>query len=129
MARRISYSEPRIPIMSNLTGERSRGRRLLRAAYWVATCVSRCGSRRRRWLQAAGASRFLELGPDAVLTATVKECLTPAPDADGDDTDAGARAVAVNGAAGGETAAVESRREWDSPRSRSRVMPAVTVWS
>jgi polyketide synthase 12 len=93
VAGEISYSEPQLTVVSNVTGQPLTAEAACSPHYWVGHVrepvrfydgVS--------WLREAGASSFLELGPDAVLTAAVKECLTPAP---------------VNGPAGGETAAVE----------------------
>ncbi len=75
VARGLSFAEPRIPIVSNTTGEIA-GEELCDPDYWVrhvretvrfADGVRRCA--------AAGATRFLEIGPDGVLGAMVRECL------------------------------------------------------
>jgi acyl transferase domain-containing protein/NAD(P)-dependent dehydrogenase (short-subunit alcohol dehydrogenase family)/acyl carrier protein len=75
VARSVSLAEPRIPIVSNLTGEIAGGE-ICDPDYWVrhvretvrfADGVSRCS--------AAGATHFLELGPDGALSAPARECL------------------------------------------------------
>ena len=88
-SRRASRSaQPRIPIVSNLTGET-----LLRRAGALAP---RTGCRHvretvrfaagARWLGAQGVGSFLELGPDGVLSAMTRECLAT----DSEDERAGA---------------------------------------
>jgi pimaricinolide synthase PimS1 len=80
VAERVTYVEPELDVVSSVTGALV-DRELCSPEYWVrnvrdtvrfsdAICA----------LEAAGANRFLELGPDAPLTAVVPQSLTVAPD-------------------------------------------------
>ncbi|MEU9477977.1 alpha/beta fold hydrolase [Streptomyces sp. NPDC048191] len=80
VAEKLTFREPRIPLVSTLTGRPAETERLSDPAHWVrhvretvrfADAVAS--------LTAAGAGRFLELGPDAVLTGLAREC----PETDG----------------------------------------------
>ncbi|WP_225994297.1 type I polyketide synthase [Streptomyces sp. SS1-1] len=77
----MTYAEPAIPVVSNVTGGLLATERLRSAEYWVEHI--------RRpvrfadgiaFLAGAGVTTFLELGPDAVLTPMAQDCA-------GDDTD------------------------------------------
>ncbi|PJJ04982.1 acyl transferase domain-containing protein [Streptomyces sp. 2333.5] len=72
----LEFHEPAIPIVSTVTGEVVSAGELCSAKYWVQqvrrTVRFRDGV---EWLYAHGVKTFLELGPDAVLTAMGHECL------------------------------------------------------
>ncbi|SCG79570.1 erythronolide synthase, partial [Micromonospora humi] len=73
----LEYAAPRIPVVSNLTGEPVTA---FTADHWVrhvreaVRFADGIG-----WLRAQGTTRFLEAGPDAVLTAMTRLCLDGAP--------------------------------------------------
>ncbi|WP_433732451.1 SDR family NAD(P)-dependent oxidoreductase [Nocardia sp. CA-129566] len=75
VARDVTYHRPQIPLVSNLSG-RIAGDEVLEPAYWVQQV--RAAVRFAQGvdtLVAAGVRRFLEIGPDAVLTAMARQCL------------------------------------------------------
>ncbi|HXS47338.1 MAG TPA: polyketide synthase dehydratase domain-containing protein, partial [Solirubrobacterales bacterium] len=79
VAKSLSFSEPQIPIVSNLTGEQLTNEQATDPAYWVSQvrqAVRFAGA--VTTLDAQGATTYLELGPDAVLTAMASECLEDA---------------------------------------------------
>ncbi|MFF2654134.1 SDR family NAD(P)-dependent oxidoreductase [Streptomyces sp. NPDC058045] len=71
----LDLREPRIPLVSNVTGGLV-GREVTTPDYWMRharqSVLFHDGI---RTLQAQGVTRYLELGPDAVLTALAQECL------------------------------------------------------
>jgi acyl transferase domain-containing protein len=73
----VSFDEPRIPVVSNLTGEAIATSELCTPEYWVRhvreTVRFDDGV---RWLVGQGVGTFMEFGPDGVLTPMVEECLT-----------------------------------------------------
>ncbi len=77
----LDLKPPRIPIVSNLSGEELSAEQATSPAYWAsqirqpvrfAAGIEHLGEQ--------GATRFLELGPQATLTAIAAECLTDARD-------------------------------------------------
>ena len=71
----LTVGQPTIPIMSNLTGQLA-GDDFASAAYWkrhVREAVRFADS--VRFAHAAGATRFLEVGPSSGLTASIEESL------------------------------------------------------
>jgi acyl transferase domain-containing protein/acyl carrier protein len=76
IARGLEYDEPTIPIVSNLTGELLDPQLATDPAYWVRHVREPV-----RFIDAVvalrtqGATTFVELGPDPVLTAMARECM------------------------------------------------------
>ncbi|CDR09743.1 Beta-ketoacyl synthase [Streptomyces iranensis] len=94
VAQVLEYAPPRIPVVSTVTGRVATAEELCSPEYWVRHVREAV-----RFLDAVhtladkGAATFLELGPDAVLTAMAQDCL---PDADADaDADADGTAYAA----------------------------------
>ncbi|MBO3679373.1 acyltransferase domain-containing protein, partial [Streptomyces sp. NEAU-YJ-81] len=81
VAQVLDYAPPRIPVVSTVTGRVATAEELCSPEYWVRhvrEAVRFLDG--MRTLADKGATTFLELGPDAVLTAMAQDCL---PDADG----------------------------------------------
>ncbi len=75
IARGLSFAPPELPIVSNVTGKPA-GEELASADYWVEH-VRRAVRFHDgvSFLHGAGVTRFLELGPNGVLSAMAHECL------------------------------------------------------
>jgi polyene macrolide polyketide synthase len=76
VAEGIFFTVPRIPIVSNVTGGLVAAEEVCSAGYWVRQVRESVRfSDGVRWLESQGVRRFVELGPDGVLSALVHECL------------------------------------------------------
>ncbi len=100
VAEGVSFSPPRIPIVSNVTGELIAPERICTAAYWVQHVREPVRFfDGMRWLAANGVGSFLELGPDGVLSAIAQDCLveetTTTTTSSGSGTVAGTAVLAV----------------------------------
>ncbi len=76
IAQTVTYEEPRVPVISNRSGEPLTPEQATDPAYWVALVREpvRFGAG-IEWLQAQGATAFLELGPDSALAPMARACL------------------------------------------------------
>ncbi len=76
VAKTLDYHEPKIPIVSNLSGEILTPEQATDPAYWVSHARAAVRfAEGIETLDAQGVSAYLELGPDAVLTAMAASCL------------------------------------------------------
>jgi acyl transferase domain-containing protein len=72
----LSFGEPAIPIVSNLTGEPIASEQMRDPGYWARHARETVRfADGVRWLADRGVGRFVELGPDGVLSALCHECL------------------------------------------------------
>lgn len=80
VAEGLTYRKPAVPIVSNVSGAQA-GDEVCDPGYWVAqvrSCVRFAPGVRS--LLDAGVRRFVEVGPDAALTAMIGECLAERPE-------------------------------------------------
>ncbi|MEZ0095634.1 acyl transferase domain-containing protein/D-arabinose 1-dehydrogenase-like Zn-dependent alcohol dehydrogenase/acyl carrier protein/thioesterase domain-containing protein [Streptacidiphilus sp. EB129] len=82
VARTVDYRPPQIPVVSTLTGEPAGAEELCSPDYWVrhvrGTVRFHDGV---RTLARLGVTSFVEIGPDAVLTAMAQDSLDPVAEA------------------------------------------------
>jgi polyketide synthase 12 len=77
IASRLKFKPPKIPVVSNVTGERATAEELMSADYWVRHIRQAV-----RYLdgvhtlEAEGVTTFIELGPHAVLSGMTPPCLS-----------------------------------------------------
>ncbi|MFG3107072.1 amino acid adenylation domain-containing protein [Streptomyces tendae] len=77
ITRSVRYRPPRVPIVSNLTGEPAGPGELDSADYWVRHVSGTVRfDRAMRAAHAAGADAFVELGPKPVLIGLGRHCVT-----------------------------------------------------
>ncbi len=94
VAEGISFGEPRIPLISNLSGGLASREELCTPEYWVRHVRQPVRfADGVRWLRAEGVASFLELGPDGALSAMVAECVDA--EAGGGDAARGAPTTAA----------------------------------
>ena len=74
--RDLQLRSPTVPIISNVTGKLATADELRQPSTGFCTRAGRCGFMKRFSLDRTGTEKFLELGPQAVLSALVQEGLS-----------------------------------------------------
>jgi len=76
----LAFHPPRIPIVSNVTGQLATEQELTSPGYWVRHVRQPVRFQDGvRALAARGTTAYLEVGPGAMLTAMARDCLTASP--------------------------------------------------
>ncbi|WP_405360903.1 SDR family NAD(P)-dependent oxidoreductase [Kitasatospora sp. NBC_00085] len=82
VVRGLSFGEPQLAVVSNVTGRIAAGEELRDPEYWVRHVRQAVRfADGIRALEDAGVTRYLELGPDGVLTGMAQACLAAPDDA------------------------------------------------
>ncbi|MGW7757244.1 type I polyketide synthase [Streptomyces violaceusniger] len=77
----LSFQAPSIALVSNVTGEAANADEVCSAEYWVRHVREAVRfADGVRALEAQGVSRFVEVGPDGVLTAMARDCVADRPE-------------------------------------------------
>ncbi|WP_442480850.1 type I polyketide synthase [Streptomyces kutzneri] len=85
----LTFHAPRIPLVSTVTGRETGGEELASPEYWAGQVRGTVRFHDAvRALEARGVTRYVELGPDATLTAMAQDCLE-------DDGDGGSGSTLV----------------------------------
>jgi len=110
VAEKLTFNAPKFSIVSTVSGEPAKAGELCSPEYWVRHVRATVRfADAMRTLEDSGVSRFVEIGPDAVLSAMGQECLTggkpvafaPLMRRDRDEATEPARAIAYFHAHGG----------------------------
>ncbi|HVV11366.1 type I polyketide synthase [Amycolatopsis sp.] len=76
VAGKLTYHEPEIPVVANVTGRLAEGDEVVTAGYWVRHARDAVRFLDGvRALDTAGVRTYVEVGPDAVLTPMISDCL------------------------------------------------------